>query len=60
LLDSTEKFAGTWITGGEPSKSLKLLSVIADANGVPQRSANAHTANNHLNLVLGDPLLKAL
>src|SRR5580765_1909129 len=47
------------MTGGEPSKSLRLLSVIADANGVPQRSANAHTATSHLTLILGDPLLKS-
>ena len=49
---------GTVISGGDPSKSLPALSVIADASGVPQRSANADTATNHLTLILGDPLFK--
>jgi hypothetical protein len=51
---------GTVITGGSPSSRRRLRSVIADASGVPHRTTNAHTATNHLTLILGDPLLKAL
>jgi hypothetical protein len=50
--------AGTVITGGEPSSRRRLRSVIPDAMGVPHKSANAHTAINHLTLILGDPLFK--
>ncbi len=46
------------MTGGNRPKP-QLLSVIADASGVPHRTANAHTATNHLTLILGDPLLKS-
>ena len=46
-----------------PVASIQLESpgsacVRADASGVPQRTANAQTATNHLTLILGDPLLK--
>jgi hypothetical protein len=51
---------GTVIWGGDPSKSLPALSVIADASGVAHKSTNAQTATSHLTLILGDPLLKAL
>ena len=46
------------VTSSPNASGRKLLSVIADASGVPQRSANAHAATNHLTFILGDPLLK--
>ena len=45
---------GTVTTGGPPSSH-----VIADAKGVPHRTAKAQTATNHLTFILGDPLLKS-
>jgi hypothetical protein len=60
---STGSGLGRLRTGGVVSSSQTKLeldprSVIADASGVPHKSANAQTATNHLTLILGDPLLK--
>src|SRR6476660_5851327 len=58
LVASAVMSPGTVTTGGAPSSRRRLRSVIPDANGVAYRTTTAHTATNHLTLILGDPLLK--
>ena len=55
LVASAVMSPGTVTIGGAPSSRRRLRSVIPDANGVAYRTTTAHTAINHLTLILGDP-----
>jgi hypothetical protein len=51
LVASVVMLSGTVITGGDSSRPRELLSVIADASGVPHNTSTAQTAIRPLTLI---------